>query len=203
MQIWEHNRSSSIILSYVKLCKKKRKEHICMNYILQGFGVFLGVIAGVVVLILFQWYIERKKESQKVKNLKFEFELNIKKIDKWLEEINKYRNAVNGDSFNNYFGYFNLSRFINVTGNDLFVKGLLYKYLDYDDIGKLQVIYSEFTLQGENFLNNQIVQNRNQVLQQPTSWPALKSKVVLEVDFWDNKFQEHKKTLEDILKKLA
>ena len=174
-----------------------------MNYFLQGFGVFLGVIAGTAVLILLQWINGKVKESQKVKNLKFEFELNIKKIDEWLEEINKYRNAVNGDSLNNYFGYFNLSRFINVTGNDMFLKGLLYKYLDYNDIGKLQAIYSEFTLQGENFLNNQIVQNRNQVLQQPTSWSTLKNKVVFEVNFWDNKFQEHKKALEDILKKLA
>jgi len=174
-----------------------------MNYFLQGFGVFLGVIAGTAVLILTQWVFGKLRESQKVKNLKFEFELNIKKIDKWLEEINKYRNAVNGDSLGNYFGYFNLSRFVTVTANDMFSKGLLYKYLDYNDIGKLQVIYSEFTLQGENFLNNQIVQNRNQVLQQPTSWPNLKNKVVFEVNFWDNKFQEHKKTLEDILKKLA
>lgn len=174
-----------------------------MNYFLQGFGVFLGVIAGVAVLILTQWINEKAKESQKVKNLKFEFGLNIKKINKWLEEINKYRNAVNGDSLGNYFGYFNLSRFVTVTANDMFSKGLLYKYLDYNDIGKLQVIYSEFTLHGENFLNNQIIQNRNQALKEPMSWPTLKSKVVLEVNFWDNKFQEHKKTLEDILKKLA
>ena len=174
-----------------------------MNYFLQGFGVFLGVIAGVAVLILTGWINEKAKESQKVKNLKFEFELNIKKIDKWLEEINKYRNAVNGDSLGNYFGYFNLSRFVTNTANDMFFKGLLYKYLDYNDIGKLQVIYSEFTLQGENFLNNQIKQNQNQALQQPMSWPTLKSKVVFEVNFWDSKFQEHKKTLEDILKKLA
>jgi hypothetical protein len=174
-----------------------------MNYFLQGFGVFLGVIAGVAIAILAQWINEKVKESQKVKNLKFEFRLNIKKIDKWLEEINKYRNAVNGDSLGSYFGYFDLSRFVTVTANDMFLKGLLYKYLDYNDIGKLQVIYSEFTFPWENILNNQIIQNRNQALQQPTSWPTYKSKVVFEVNFWDTKFHEHKKTLEDILKKLA
>lgn len=44
-----------------------------MNYFLQGFGVFLGVIAGTAVLILTQWINGKVKESQKVKNLKFEF----------------------------------------------------------------------------------------------------------------------------------
>jgi len=84
-----------------------------MNYFLQGFGVFLGVIAGVTIALITQWINEKRKESQKVKNLKFEFGLNIDKINKWLEENTKYRNAVNGDALNNYFGYFDLSRFVS------------------------------------------------------------------------------------------
>lgn len=174
-----------------------------MNYFLQGFGVFLGVIAGVAITLLTQWINEKRKESQKVINLKFEFQLNIKKIDKWLDEITKYRNAVNGDALNSYFGYFDLSRFITVTANDMFLSGLLYKYLDHEALEKLQVIFSEFTLPWETFLNNEITQNRNKAIQDPTSWPAFKSQVVFKVNFWDNKIREHKKTLEDIFKKLA
>ena len=48
-----------------------------MNYFLQGFGVFLGVIAAVTIALITQWISEKRKESQKVKNLKFEFGLNI------------------------------------------------------------------------------------------------------------------------------
>jgi len=174
-----------------------------MNYFFQGFGVFLGVIAGVAITLLTQWITEKVKESQKVKNLKFEFELNIRKIDKWLEEIGKYRNAVNGDALQNYFGYFDLSRFVYVTADNMFLSGLLYKYLDHDDIGKLQVIYSEFSLPWENIMNNEITNNRNKAIHEPASWPAYKAKVVSNVDFWEIKFQQHKKTLEEVLKKLA
>ena len=46
-----------------------------MNYFLQGFGVFLGVVAGVAITLITQWINEKLKESQKVKNLKFEIEL--------------------------------------------------------------------------------------------------------------------------------
>ncbi len=49
-----------------------------MIYFLQGFGVFLGVIAGVAITILTQFINDRIKESQKVQNLKFEFGLNLK-----------------------------------------------------------------------------------------------------------------------------
>lgn len=82
-----------------------------MDYILQGFGVFLGVLAGTAVTLLTQWVIQKRNEAQLLRNLKFEFELDIKKIDSWLEEITRYRNAVNGDALHTYFGYFDLSRF--------------------------------------------------------------------------------------------
>lgn len=173
-----------------------------MNYFLQGFGVFLGVVAGVAITLITQWINEKSKESQKVKNLKFEFDLNIKKIDKWLEEINKYRNAVNGDVLNNYFGYFDLSRFVSVTANNMFLSGLLYKYLDYDAIGKLQVIYSEFSPAWEDLINKQVTQNKGKAVDLST-WPRFKGEVVANVDFWEKKFKEHKTTLEGILKKFA
>lgn len=164
-----------------------------MNYLLQGFGVFLGVLAGTAVTLLTQWIIQRRRESQKLKNLKFEFELNIKKIDRWLKEITAYRNAVNGDTLHMYAGYFDLSRFVSVTANDMFLTGLLYRYLDHDDIGNLQVLFSEFSLYGENYLNNQIAQNKANFN---------KAKAVQDVNFWEKKFEDHKKTLEQILKKL-
>lgn len=173
-----------------------------MNYFLQGFGVFLGVIAGVAVTLITQWINEKRKESQKVKNLEFEVGLNIKKIDKWLEEITTYRNSVNGDALNNYFGYFDLSRFVSVTANDMFLAGLLYKYLDHDAIGKLQVIYSEFSPAWEEMLNKQVIQNKMKA-NDLSAWPRMKSEVVSNVNFWEKKFKEHKLTLEETLKKFA
>src|SRR5688572_5714411 len=123
-----------------------------MNYILQGFGVFLGVLAGTLITLLTQWIIQKRNEAQQLRNLKFEFELNVRKIDSWLEEITRYRNAVNGDTLNTYFGYFDLSRFVYPTANAMFLSGLLYKLVDHDAIGKLQAIAAEFSFNGENYL---------------------------------------------------
>jgi hypothetical protein len=76
----------------------------------------------------------------------------------------------------------------------MFISGLLYKNLSHEDIGKLQVIFGEFSANGENYLSNQIAQNRANFN---------KPKAVADVNFWEKKFKEHKKTLEDILKKLG
>jgi hypothetical protein len=71
------------------------------------------------------------------------------------------------------------------------------------DIGKLQVIYSEFSVAWETILNNQVMQNKVKATQDVAAWPYLKVDAVPNVNFWENKFKEHKKTLQDILKKLA
>ncbi|MFQ5647487.1 MAG: hypothetical protein ACE5GM_11205, partial [bacterium] len=48
---------------------------------------------------------------------------------KSLEEITKYRNAVNGETLDMYSGYFDLSDIISVTANAMFIDGLLCKIL--------------------------------------------------------------------------
>lgn len=164
-----------------------------MDYLLLSLSAFLGVIAGTAVTIATQIFFQRKSENQKIDNLKFEFLLNIKKIDSFLDELTKYRNAVNGDSLAMYFGYFDLSRVVSVIANDMFLSGLLYKYLTHEDIGKVQVIFSEFSLSGENYINNQITQSKAQFDKQ---------KAVGDVDFWEKKFKDHRKTLQEILSKL-
>ena len=164
-----------------------------INILNEGVGVFLGVLAGTAVTILVQKFFDHESKKQKERNLKFEFEFNIKKIDHFLEEITKYRNAVNGDNLTEYFGYFDLSRVISVTANSMFLDGSLYNLLDHEDIGKLQVFFSEFSLNGENYMNNQLIQHRNNFD---------KKKAVNDVNFWEEKFKSSKKTIEEVLKKI-
>lgn len=132
-----------------------------MNYFLQGFGVFLGVIAGVAVTVIATAIIDKRRNKKNAQNLLFEFELNIKKIDLWLEEIEKYRNAVNSETMFQYFGYFDYSRFVIVTANNMFTSGLLYDYLSHDHISTFQEISSYFSLNGENYINGQITFNKD------------------------------------------
>lgn len=164
-----------------------------MNYFLQGFGVFLGVIAGTFVVILVQKFTVWRQKEQKVKNLKFELNLNIKKIDEFLEKLTNYRNKTNSDNLVDFFDYFDLSRVIWITTTNMFYSGLLYKYLKYEDIGKLQVMISEFSLYWENIINGQVEQNKKNLDKQKT---------IKDIDFWENKFKRHKKSLNEILGKL-
>ncbi len=113
-----------------------------MDFFLQGFGVFLGVIAGVVVTLVANAIIYKRRNRKNAQNLLFEYELNIKKIDLWLEEIERYRNAVNSETMFQYFGYFDYSKFVIVTANNMFTSGLLYDYLSHDHISILQEISS-------------------------------------------------------------
>ena len=131
-----------------------------MNYFLHGFGVFLGVLAGTAVTILVTLCFDRRAKTQQTQNLKFELELNVAKIDTWLAELERYRDAVNGDSLHQWFGYFDLGKVVSVTANAMLASGLLYKKLDKDDIAALQELVCELSLPGEQCMNNDLGQNR-------------------------------------------
>jgi len=168
-----------------------------MDQFLQGFGIVFGVVAGVVagtaVTLFTQWVQNKYREDQTVKNLKFECNLNIQKIDKWLEKIGEYRNAVNGDTVESYYGYFDLGKAVSSTADAMFLSGLLYKYLENDEIGQLQTIFTEFSLNGESIINQEIAGNKAK----PDKKAAVKT-----IDFWERKFKKHKKTFEELEKKL-
>ena len=165
-----------------------------MSELLQGFGVFLGVLAGTAVLLLTQSVTRRLAQNQKVKNLRFEFQLNVKKIDGWLDLLGAYRNAVNANAPDTFAAYFDLSRIVFVTANDMWATGLLYKYLTHDDIGKLQVLSADFTSFMENYLNNQIAQSRLAFNQ---------AQAARDVNFWEKKFKDDRQTFIDILRRLG
>ena len=166
------------------------EETKLMNYFLQGFGVFLGVIAGVVVTLIAQTILDKRRNKKNAQNLLFEFELDIKKIDLWLEEIERYRNAVNSETMSQYFGYFDLSKFVAVTANNMFTSGLLYDYLSHYHISTLQEITSYFSLNGEKYINDQIEFNRNSFD---------KARTIGDVNYHEGKFKSSKKLLHEIM----
>ena len=171
-------------------------------------GVFLGVLAGTAVTILVRLYLQRRDEKGQVRNLVFELELNCRKLETWLEELGKYRNAVNGDSLHTYFGYFKLSSTIGVTAFQLHTAGVLYKYLSHEHIGHMQEVFNDLSLPGENYLNNQI-QQRKQALAdmqragQANHWQQyLKPQIVRDIDFWEQKFKLHLNALRSVIEAL-
>lgn len=49
------------------------------SYLFESLGVATGIIAGLIVAMVLQKIVSWKKEQQKVKNLIFELQMNIKK----------------------------------------------------------------------------------------------------------------------------
>lgn len=178
-----------------------------LNPLIQGLGVAGGLIVGVLVSLLVKFVQQRRKEAEQTRNLRFELELNVTKIMAWLEEIGKYRNAVNGDSLHNYYGYFDLGRALFVTANKMLQSGLLYKKLSHDEIGQLQTISIDLSPASEQLLSNQVAEGRNlaERLQdgQMSVWVEKhKPQVVANIDYWERKFKTNKQVLEQITRSL-
>lgn len=176
-----------------------------LSQFLQGLGLFTGVFLGVIAGVAITFVVERIKEKrnwkQELKNLRFELDTNIVKIEGWLQEVGKWRNAVNGDNFAMYYGYFNLSSAIIATTNTLFMAGRLYDALPNEHITKLQEVFKDLSIIGEQYLNNQIAQKKQLLAQLNTSgnqveWHrSLKQQCILEIDFWEAKFKAHRDAL--------
>ena len=95
---------------------------------------------------------------------------------------------------------------MHITIDNAFAKGLLYKHLDHDIIGKLQVIFSEFTIFMENHLNNQTEQNKlllsTNIEEGGAVWKKNKTKIVEDIQFWEDQFKKSKKVVKDCIKLL-
>ena len=180
-----------------------------MNYLLQGLGVFLGVVAGTVVTILTQLYFAKREETQQTQNLKFELKLNVSKIDTWLEKLEKYRQAVNGDTLHNWSDYFDIGKAVSVTANAMFTSGLLYKVLDKDDIAALQKLFDWLSPAGEQYMNNRLGQHQRLFTslrldeRMRSEWiQTHKPDAVESADVWQKDFCDHRMKLKGIIGKL-
>jgi len=168
-----------------------------MNFWNVFFGVFSGIIAGVCINLIIKWIRDYSYRKRLIKNLKFEFDFNVKKIDSFLEELNEYRNKANADSLVDYFGFFHLSKIITTTLIQLLNSGLMYKFLYHEDIAMLQNFLSDFSLGTEGYMNNQIEWMRKHHSEQGT-----RQHVNNNITFWEKKFKENRKLVKQIRDKL-
>jgi len=162
-----------------------------MSSFLQGFWIFSGIVAGIIVKLVAAWYIQRNKDKKKLSNFCFEFALNEKKITKWQEDIKKLRDAINADDIGTFFGYFDFDKFVTVTSWDMFKSGMIYSYLDHNEIEKLQFVASTFS--AGRFLNDQVTELKANYD---------KTRAVSMVNFWENKLKQEKESLTTIRERL-
>ena len=136
--------------------------------------------------------------------LGFELRLNIKKIDGWLDELARYRNAVNGDNLHNWFGYFDLGKTVTATASAMLSSGLLYDTLVHGQVEALQVVFWELSPAGETYMNGQFRAKQetfNELLRanNPLLWATTaKPEAVGLADFWEGKLREHRARLDEI-----
>ncbi len=178
-----------------------------MDYFLNGLGivvgVFAGAVAGTLVTIAVQLWWRSAAEKQQKKNLRFELQFNSGKIDSWLDTLAEYRNAINGNTIDTCFTYFDLSQVISFTIKATLESGLLHRTLTPGHMGQLLAIFSEFAL-SEQFMNSQFSQARDEFVssraeERMAEWDAVgRPKAVKAVDYWEGKLRAHKSTLAEI-----
>ena len=130
--------------------------------------------------------------------------LNVRKIDGWLEELARYRNAVNGDNLHNWFGYFDLGKTVSATASAMLTSGLLYNTLVHHHVEALQVVFWELSPAGEKHMNEQFRARRdafNQLRRAKNSllWlNTAKPEAAQLADYWEHRLRGHRATLEEI-----
>lgn len=170
-----------------------------MDGIIYGISVFIGIIAGIGVTIGVDFLKEKKKNANDKRNLSFEMNCNLSKIERWIDLINELRNFVNSDRINQFSGYFNFSSALFSTANRLLQDGRIYTYLSNESIEKLQENATYLSLTGENMLSNQIAQHKQAMW---NGFTNVKQCASNDIDFWDETLKRCKENFIDILKEL-
>ncbi len=191
-----------------------------MTNLSQGFWIFIGIIVGIIVNFVTQKLINLRNERNILKNFKFEIKFNIKKINKYLEYLNEFKDLINGDSLEKFAKYFDLTKTVMSTTNYMLYNGLLYKYLSDNNVGIILVFISQFGNPfWEDLINKQISihinnfktgKSREEINKKtPCDTVSIigttyysKNDAFTTFLYWKNFFDEQKKNLEDIQKSL-
>lgn len=167
-----------------------------MQYFLQGLGVAVGLIGGIIVWIIYHLWARSRGEKILLRNVAFEFRMNIKQIDTLLDELNKCRTAVGAQTLRTYLGYFDLSRCNWIATSGMFSSGLIYKHFKEGDIDKLLGMFPALRVEMSDYMNRTIRDYKE------ATAPRIAERVISNIDFWEKKFKDHKKELEEMMKKL-
>jgi hypothetical protein len=117
-----------------------------MDFWATFLGAAFGVVAGTLVQFGTQYLFNHFTGKEQRSALKKEMQANLALVSDLKAEATRFRNAINGDSLNKYFGFFNFERGLFIQSTALMNSGKLYKWFSIDDLRKLQVISTKLTL---------------------------------------------------------
>lgn len=164
------------------------------------FGAALGVIAGTVVQYLLTFALDRRSKRRQKTALMKELIYNQNLVNELLSEVQKLRNAVNGDVLSTYHGYLAYSKALFAQANACATNGLLYELLSVEDIRDAQRVVSTLSLSNENWVNAEVARRRNDAAQRPQGYD--RAEAVKFVDFVDNQVADLRLTVDRLIAKL-
>ncbi|QQO54409.1 MAG: hypothetical protein N838_14715 [Thiohalocapsa sp. PB-PSB1] len=141
------------------------REKMNVDLIAQGIGAFLGVIAGTFISYGLNLMFERRTINQRKENFRFEVAYNLRQVERWIGDVSDLRNAINSEALHTWAVWLDFGKVMRGSGDDMFKSGLIYKYVTHDQIGNLQAFYGDFSEHFEQFVNQRIVQLRQDFVQ--------------------------------------
>ena len=127
-----------------------------MEAFVYGLSIFIGLVAGVIVSLLTELVKNRIENEKDIKNLRFELNCNLKKIERWLSVIGDLKIKNSEDRLPEFYGYFNFSLTIYSTYFKMFSKGTIYNCLTDESIERLQEVANSLNMNAELLVNGQI-----------------------------------------------
>jgi hypothetical protein len=135
-----------------------------MDFWATFLGAAFGVVAGTLVQFFTQSLFNRSTEKEQRSGLKKEMQANLALVSDLKAQAAVFRNAINGDSLNKYFGYFTFERGLFSQTTALLNSGKLYKWFSIEDLRKLQLISTKLNVAASSFINQNIVQRRDKAI---------------------------------------
>jgi hypothetical protein len=164
------------------------------------FGAALGVMAGTLIQYLVTLLLNQRTRRRQKNALMKEFVYNRSLVDELLAELQNFRNAVNGDALNTYFGYFGFSRAIFAQANACTINGMLYELFSADEIRHAQRIVSLLSAANENWVNGEIKRRRDTLINTPAQFN--KAEAVQFVNFLENQIRDVANWMDGLMRKV-
>ncbi len=166
-----------------------------------AIGAAIGVIAGTLIQYLLTLLLDKRSLARQRRGVVKEMTYNRSLVAELTEELERFRNAVNGRVFNTYYGYFNLAKAIFAQANASAGNGFLYDMLSADDIRSLQRVVLFLSVNSENWTNGEITRRRNILLNTPNQFDH--AELVRFVEFLAGQIRDVGNWIDGLIKKLS
>lgn len=164
------------------------------TFIANAAGAFVGVIAGTFIQFFCQKLLDRSQRGKLLAILRREMQYNLYILDVHIQEVQSFRNAINANNIQDYYGYIKSTDLIYSSPIELLKSGILYEMFDKDHILLFQKLLQSGTPATEQWINSNIESRKKDFRQDESSRFA---------NFLEGRFREHKKDIETIIKALG